>query len=69
MSGFFFRRSTAPTQAPTPTAHHVLLQQLLSTTGDGMHVQTQEVAQQSISAMAQADRLETSKQAALLFIE
>jgi len=36
----FFRSEYGPTPAPTPTAHHVLLQQLRSTTGVGMHVQT-----------------------------
>ncbi len=34
-----------------------------------MHVHTQEVAQQSVPAMAQADGLQPGKQAALLLIE
>jgi hypothetical protein len=69
MSGFFFRRSTTTTPAPSSTADHILLQQLLSAAGHSMHVQPEEVGQQSVSAMAQADGLETRKQAALLFIE
>ena len=66
---FFFRRGATTTPAPHSTADHILLQQLLSAAGHRMDVQTQEVTQQSISAMTEADGLETSKQAALLFIE
>ena len=42
---------------------------MLPAAGHGMHVQTQEIAQQSIPAMAQTNGLQPSKQAALLFIE
>lgn len=45
MSGVFFRRGTAAAGASGPPADHILIQELLPATGDGMHVQTQEAAQ------------------------
>jgi len=69
MSGFFFRRGATTTLTPSSTADYILLQQLLSAAGHRVDVQTQEVTQQSISAMTEADGLETGQQAPLLFIE
>jgi hypothetical protein len=69
MSGVFFRRGTSPARAAGPAADHIPIQQLLTTAGDGMHVQAQEIAQQSVPAMAQANGLQPSKQPPLLFIE
>ena len=37
--------------------------------GDGMCIQTQKIAQQGVTAMARADRLQAGKQSPLLFIE
>src|SRR5262249_3686330 len=69
MSGGFFRRSTTTTHASGSTADDILLQKLLSTASHGMHIQAQEVTQQSISAMAPAHGLQPGKQSTLLFIE
>jgi len=68
-SGFFSRRSSTHAGAARSAADHILIQQLLPTPGDGMHVQAQEVAEQSVPAMAQADGLQPGKPSALLFIE
>jgi len=42
---------------------------LLPTAGYGVHVQAQEITEQSVPAVAQADGLQPGKQSALLFIE
>jgi hypothetical protein len=68
-SGVFFRRSTTTPGAARAAADHILIQQLLPTAGHGMHVQAQEISEQSVPAVAQADGLQPGKQAALLFIE
>jgi hypothetical protein len=47
----------------------MVMQQLLPTAGYGMYVQAQEIAEQSVPAVAQADGLQPGKQSALLFIE
>ena len=65
----FFRRSTPPAGAAGSAADHILIQQLLPTAGHGMHLQTKEIAQQSVPAMAEAKGLQSGKQAPLLFVE
>jgi hypothetical protein len=69
MSGVFFPRSTAAAGVAGSAADHILIQQLLPTAGQGMHIQTQEIGQQSVAAMAQAERLQPGKQPPLLFVE
>ena len=68
-SGVFFRRSTTTAGAARSAADHILIQQLLPTAGYGVYVQAQEIAEQSVPAVAQADGLHPGKQSALLFIE
>src|SRR5215510_8776851 len=69
MSGVFFPSEYDTTHASGSTADDILLQKLLSTASHGMHIQAQEVTQQSISAMAPAHGLQPGKQSTLLFIE
>ncbi len=69
MSGVFSRRSTTPARAARSAADHILIQQLLPTAGHGMYVQAQEIAEQSVAAVAQADGFQPGKQSALLFVE
>ena len=69
MSGVFFGGRTASTLPASPSADHVALQQLLATAGDGVGVQAQKIAEQGIAAMAESDRFQAGKQAALLFVE
>src|ERR1700722_2818636 len=61
--------SPQPTGAARSAADHILIQQLLPTAGYGVYVQAQEIAEQSVPAVAQADGLQPGKQSALLFIE
>jgi hypothetical protein len=69
MSGFFFRRNTTSAGAAGSAADPILMQQLLPTAGHGVHLQTQEIAQPGVPAMAQADGLQPGKQSPLLFVE
>ena len=46
-----------------------MIQELLTTAGDGVRVQAKEIAQQGIAAMAHPDGLQSGKQSALLFVE
>src|SRR6266478_1384252 len=55
MLGVFFRGCTTTAGAAGSAADHILIQQLLPTAGHGMHLQAQEITQQSVPAMAQAD--------------
>jgi hypothetical protein len=42
---------------------------LLAAAGDGVRVQTQKIAQQSVAPMAQPDGLQSGKQSSLLLVE
>ena len=69
MSGVFFPPGTTLAGAARSAADHILIQQLLPTAGHGMYVQAQEIAEQSVAAVAQADGFQPGKQSALLFVE
>ena len=69
MSGVFFRGGTATARPACPAGDHILIQQLSAAAGDGVRIQAQEVAQQGVAAVPQADRFQAGEQAALLFVE
>ena len=69
MSGVFFRGLAAAAGAARPSADHILIEQLLAAAGNGVRVQAEEIAEQGVAAMTQADGLQAGKQAALLFVE
>src|SRR6266436_9928096 len=46
-----------------------MIEQLLTSPGDSVHIQIQEICQQTISAMTQFDRFQAGVQTALLLIE
>jgi len=69
MSGVFFRGRTAATPTAGPPTDHIALQQLLTAAGDGVGMQAQKIAEQSIATMAEPDGFQSGEQAALLFVE
>jgi hypothetical protein len=69
MSVVFFRGGTAPAVTSRAPADHITIQTLSPASGDGVNVQAQEIAEQGIAAVTEADGFQACKQAALLFIE
>ncbi len=69
MSGVFFGGLAATAFAARPAADHILVQQLLTATGDGVRVQAQKIAEHGVAAVTQPDGLQSGKQAALLFVQ
>ena len=69
MSVFFFRGRTAATVAAGSSADYVAIEQLLTATGDGVGFQAEKIAEQSVTAVAQANGLQAGKQTALLLVQ
>ena len=55
--------------AARPTTDHILVQQLLTAAGYGVRLQAQEIAEQSVAAVTQADGFQAGKQTTLLFVQ
>jgi hypothetical protein len=68
-SGVFSPWGYGTARTAGSAADYILIQELLTTASDGMHIQSEEVAQQSVAAMADADGLQPGKQSSLLFVE
>lgn len=69
MSGVFFRGLAAATLAAYPSTDYVAVQQLLTTSSDGVRVQAQEIAEEGVATVAEPDGFQGGKQTALLFVE
>jgi hypothetical protein len=57
MSGVFFPLDGGRRGAAHTAADDIPIEELLAATGYGMHVQTEEITQQCVTAVAQSDGL------------
>ena len=69
MSEFFFDPLASATGTAGAVRRYILIEQLLTTTGDGMGIQAEEFGHDAIAALSQLHRLQASEQTPLLFIE
>jgi hypothetical protein len=66
---FFFDRWTPTAWAASPTGSYIVVQQLLSAARDSVGIQLEKSGKHGITAIAEADLLQTSEQSPLLFVE
>src|SRR5713101_2932248 len=69
ISAVFFDRLAAAAGTAGTTGRYILIEQLLTSAGDGVRIQAEELSQNTVAAMAQFDGLQAGEQAALLFVE
>src|SRR6516164_2067666 len=69
MSAVFFDRFTSAAGTASPPRDYILIEQLLTSTGDGVRIQAEEFGQNAITAVSQLHRLQTGEQATLLLVE
>lgn len=69
MSAVFFDRLASAAKAASASRRHIAVEQLLTTAGNGVRVQAEKLAQDSVAAVAQFDGFQSSEEAALLFVQ
>lgn len=68
-SGVFFHRGAADPGTPDPLGQDPLLDQLTPSTRDGVFVESQQLGQSAIAAMAALQTLQSGKKSSLLFVQ